>query len=330
MRFVRSAFAVVAAIAVLTAGVAAYADDSDASGSSSGRAGRKQPEPTSLSSLAVIEAGGGTFDADSSRLTLTDVTPTAVWFTDRPARRAGSYDVATVFSLFFDDQTPPNAALEYDQERSGRGVTVLEISMPSYDGDTGTLTLDAKILDDPEKDLHTGSALVDFSSRHDPMLPSSFTAPTLFVDSGLTEGEPTADGATTSAAHCEPRSFFPEFDTYLSVECTFEGDVKPWSPVDHDMNCNNYKDQYRFPEYVRRRPGDPPTIADEPFIDKHDTPTNRVHISWVATDSEVNKVGSRKATAIRISLGTNPDHGDQHYKVSVWCTVESGAWIIFG
>jgi hypothetical protein len=253
--------------------------------------------------LAVIEAGGGTFDADSSRLTLTDVTPTAVWFTDRPARRAGSYDVATVFSLFFDDQTPPNAALEYDQERSGRGVTVLEISMPSYDGDTGTLTLDAKILDDPEKDLHTGSALVDFSSRHDPMLPSSFTAPTLFVDSGLTEGEPTADGATISAAHCEPRSFFPEFDTYLSVECTFEGDVKPWSPVDHDMNCNAYKDQYRFPEYVRRRPGDPPTIADEPFIDKHDTEIRSQRVQTLVMVTHDESIAARADRVVRLADG---------------------------
>ncbi|PRW33226.1 hypothetical protein C2E21_7855 [Chlorella sorokiniana] len=83
----------------------------------------------------IKEAGGGTYT-----LTLTGTPPTAVAFSDRPARTAVTIPVQEVWQrLNASDANPVNAALTY---RSGDGdkVTLVEISSAEHNPDEATLT----------------------------------------------------------------------------------------------------------------------------------------------------------------------------------------------
>jgi hypothetical protein len=153
-----------------------------------GPAAAQGPPPTTvpaedapLSVLAVVDAAGGRATKDT--LTLTGVEPRATWFSDRPNREVGSYSIAELVDVFFDDQAPPNAALEFAGAGARNDVVIIELSDPRYDKRAQRLRFAMSVLEDPDAELGSGSGLDGHAARHDGRVPRSFDAVTLFVDS---------------------------------------------------------------------------------------------------------------------------------------------------
>jgi hypothetical protein len=98
------------------------------------------------------------------KLILSDVQPSTVCFTDRPARLAGSMPTAAFIPLwntgkdsFLKD--PPNANLSVFKDGEVSDL-VVELSNPTYDGDT--LTYDVKVLEgDPAIEGGACSLFID-------------------------------------------------------------------------------------------------------------------------------------------------------------------------
>ncbi|MCL4245514.1 MAG: hypothetical protein KJ002_10350 [Candidatus Dadabacteria bacterium] len=105
--------------------------------------------------LFVQTATGVTF-ADG-KMTLTGLSPSMIFFSDRPERMAGHVPV-TQFLKIWDEgkdsfkNDPPNAAVSILGEKEGGTDVIVEISNPSL-SEKGELTYDVKILDGtpPEK-----------------------------------------------------------------------------------------------------------------------------------------------------------------------------------
>jgi hypothetical protein len=98
--------------------------------------------------LFVQTADSMAFDADTSTLTLSGVSPVTLFFADRPERVAGNMTTAR-FIPFWSEGTdsflkdPPNADLSIIENGSLR-QTVVELRDPALDGDT--LTYIVKII----------------------------------------------------------------------------------------------------------------------------------------------------------------------------------------
>lgn len=138
--------------------------------------------PSRRSLLGVVNASGGTYD--DGTLTLTGVSPNGVWFTDRPARQAGTTSVEDLLPLFFDETAPPNAAVEFSADDES-GVAIVELSDPSWDDETGELSFDAATIAEVEPErLIEHPSLAAHVADNDGELPASFGPAALFIDSG--------------------------------------------------------------------------------------------------------------------------------------------------
>jgi hypothetical protein len=139
--------------------------------------------PPQVPLLGVLNAGGGTFE--DGTLTLTEVDPSGVWFTDRPVREAGTAGLDAFTELFFSREDPPNAALEIAGADESGDVAVVELSDPKVDAEAGTVSFSATLIapDDAEAIVaHPG--LAGYASRNDKTIPASFGANALFFDAG--------------------------------------------------------------------------------------------------------------------------------------------------
>jgi hypothetical protein len=145
----------------------------------------KTTPPLSLSRtvLGVVNANGGAFDGQ--RLTLTGVQPFVTWFTDRPMRRAGLYDIPGLIEGFFAGQAPPNAAIEVIGADASRDVAILELSAPQYSPRTRRLVFAAKRIpvDEASGFSIKHPVLGDFAARNDAALPKRLGKVVMFVDS---------------------------------------------------------------------------------------------------------------------------------------------------
>lgn len=130
--------------------------------------------------LGVVSARGGSFDG--KHLTLTGVQPQLTWFSDRPARRAGLLDTASLEEAFFARQVPPNAALVLDGSPASRDVVVVELSKARYDSNEHRLSFATKVVkpDDVFRVVHP--RLSEFADRSDAKIPKRFDASALFID----------------------------------------------------------------------------------------------------------------------------------------------------
>jgi hypothetical protein len=134
--------------------------------------------------LFVLDATGGTSstDGDTTTLTLTGVEDGVVAFTDRPDREVSTETPAEFVGLWdergFAD-TPPNAALDLGND----DIVVVEITDPTWDVDTSTLTMGATVLD-PDTTASGQTATTGD-------LPASFGAVSLFVDAAGSPSVPT-------------------------------------------------------------------------------------------------------------------------------------------
>lgn len=111
-------------------------------------------------------------------LTLHGVSPKTVYFSDRPLRIAGQAEIeAFLAGLGFDDDNPPNAALEILGAGDEGDVAVVELRDPRYDAAAGTLTYDVTLL----ADAATGAPAF-FAERADATPPAEFGEAALFID----------------------------------------------------------------------------------------------------------------------------------------------------
>jgi hypothetical protein len=111
-------------------------------------------------------------------LTLEGHSGQTVYFSDRPERIVGSVPSEDFLdTLGFEIDNPPNAALVAEFE-AGQGVIVMELMMPTYDEEAGTLTYGVEGLG-----TFAGSGLEpvarDQVVEH---LPAEFGAAALFID----------------------------------------------------------------------------------------------------------------------------------------------------
>jgi hypothetical protein len=133
--------------------------------------------------LFVQSARSGTLEAVEGQegryvLTLRGVAPKTIYFSDRPLRIAGQADLeAFLAGLGFDDDNPPNAALELLGSDESGDVAVLELREPRYDAAAGTLTYDVTLL----RDVDSGAPAF-FAERADAELPAQFDECALFID----------------------------------------------------------------------------------------------------------------------------------------------------
>jgi len=138
--------------------------------------------PPAASLLYVQTAGSGTFEpldgsADRYRLVLNDVSPSVVYFSDRPYRIAGHVPTADFLKkLGFGGALDPNAAIDIAEGTPESDLIVAALTKPVYDAQRGTLTYEITVLDTPRE------GLAAFSQRMDKRLPPRFGAVALFVD----------------------------------------------------------------------------------------------------------------------------------------------------
>ena len=106
--------------------------DAKSSSSTSSKSSNTKPAPTLLFTLqsdsAFLQLGdAGDPDPDLGTLTLEGVAPTAVWFAERPDRRAGALPTATLASAALD------IVADDDDEDEERQIDASSSSSPSSD-----------------------------------------------------------------------------------------------------------------------------------------------------------------------------------------------------
>jgi len=111
-------------------------------------------------------------------LTLNDVTPNTIYFSDRPERISGQVSMQEFLNgLGFLEDNPPNAAIEMLDDEGNADVLVVELFSPEYDVETGVLTYEVSIL----QDEHTGG-LAHYNDSKSVEIVESFDGVALFID----------------------------------------------------------------------------------------------------------------------------------------------------
>lgn len=131
--------------------------------------------------------------ADTYTLTLTGVPEETVWFADRPDRMAGM--VATekfVDGRAFSPADPPNGAL-VAQTSIGQDTLVVELRTPTYDAGTRTVTYEAQVIDNYQREGLTFLA----QQQNDHKIDQQFKAGSLFIDQLTCK----PDGSGCSSGH---------------------------------------------------------------------------------------------------------------------------------
>jgi hypothetical protein len=149
-----------------------------------------QPAPQKPQKVLFVQsAGQGTLvpvkgSQNELVLILRDVTPSTLWFTDRPARESGS--VATedaITRIGFDNNSPgssdgpPNAVLSLQDSTEAHDMLAVTLRNPKYDATAKTLQYSVTKLPDV-----TNASLPVPVQQLDTSLPRKFGHATLFID----------------------------------------------------------------------------------------------------------------------------------------------------
>ena len=111
-------------------------------------------------------------------LTLNNVNPSTIYFSDRPERITGQVSMQEFLDgLGFAEDNPPNAAIEIMNNEGTADVLVVELFSPKYDTETKVLTYEVTIL----KDTTTGG-LAHYNEKKSVDVITSFDAVALFID----------------------------------------------------------------------------------------------------------------------------------------------------
>jgi hypothetical protein len=173
-----------AAVTTTGAGVAAVALGAAGLGS---RVGAQEASPVTDQAAEVtllfVQSGGATTltpgDGDIHTLTMTGVTGQTLYFSDRPARIAGTMPTEELVAIWAETfaSSAPNGAL-IGHSADGEEAVVVELLDPVYDEAAGTLTYQIRILDADE--------IGDRTFEHEPLTaldtPRDYTEAHLFID----------------------------------------------------------------------------------------------------------------------------------------------------
>jgi len=130
--------------------------------------------------LFVQNANSGTFiksDNETYTLSLNDVSPQTIYFTDRPRKNVGQVEMQKFLDgLCFKSNDPPNAAIEILNGNKEEDVVIVELSDPVYNKTSKILKYTAKILN------NINHSLSIYNERRDKSIPTSFNEVALFID----------------------------------------------------------------------------------------------------------------------------------------------------
>jgi len=156
----------------------------------------KSPSPVSshVSELLFTQdAQSGTFVRKSEGtyiLTLNDIAPHVLFFTDRPDRSVGDMDMETFTKTLWETKGKPdlpNAILTtYDPEKQHVQAVVVTLTEPTYDTSIGRVSYIATVLPNGFTHKLQGQSLDDF--------PSTLIKPTLFIDGAKLSGQTVNEG----------------------------------------------------------------------------------------------------------------------------------------
>ncbi|MDX1402799.1 MAG: hypothetical protein R3245_12820, partial [Kiloniellales bacterium] len=125
--------------------------------------------------LFVQSAESMSFDPDTNKLTLKNVSPVTVFFTDRPERIAGNMNTAKFVPFWSEGKDsfksdPPNADISILEGKELK-QTVVELQDPMLDGDTLTYTVEVLKGEMPTAGTEV-AVFIDIIGR--PLTPLSF------------------------------------------------------------------------------------------------------------------------------------------------------------
>jgi uncharacterized protein YjbI with pentapeptide repeats len=148
--------------------------------------GGRNPREGKVSLLYVVDAGEGALKPGKGTgapfvLSLRSVSRNAVWFSDRPARRSGSFPsrgLAEGWRAFGFAADPPNSALTFEDRRGIDHTFILELSHPRYRSKARSLVFDAR----PVEGAKAGNNLREHARVAERPSPRRFGSASLFVD----------------------------------------------------------------------------------------------------------------------------------------------------
>jgi len=111
-------------------------------------------------------------------LTLNNVDPMTIFFSDRPRRDVGQVPIEKFIpGLCFEEENPPNAAVEIFEGAEEADVVVGELRKPKYNKQEKTLQYEVRIIHD-----EATRGLSIYNKRKDKALPEKFGHVSLFID----------------------------------------------------------------------------------------------------------------------------------------------------
>ena len=132
--------------------------------------------------LFVQNAHSGSFvpvagEENLYTLTLENVAPQTIFFSDRPERIVGQVENQPFLDgMCFTEENPPNAAIVVLDADENEDVAVVELFDPVYNAEAKTLRYRALVLQEPDH------SYAEYNERHDGTMPESFGSAALFID----------------------------------------------------------------------------------------------------------------------------------------------------
>lgn len=138
-------------------------------------------EQEKVTYMFVQEAAEGSLvpEGDGSyRLTLREVIPYTVYFSDRPYTNAGNTPMKEFLDRFcWDPENPPNAAVVLREADASEDILVVQLLSPEYNAAKAILSYKLRPLKD-----YRGKGLAYYHAGRDESIPQSFGTVSLFID----------------------------------------------------------------------------------------------------------------------------------------------------
>jgi len=117
---------------------------------------------------------------DYFTLTLKNIAPVTIYFSDRPKRISGQIEMGKFIQEVFKSMKndPPNATIEIFEGRASEDVLIIELMNGTYDKAKKELVYEVRIL----KDKKQINGLAHYLSRNDAKLPEKFGVVGVFID----------------------------------------------------------------------------------------------------------------------------------------------------
>ena len=164
----------------------------------------QQQKPPEVSLLYVQTATSGTFEPiagsnNKYRLVLSGVSPSVVYFSDRPNRLAGHIsEEAFLKGIGFGGKLDPNAAIDIQGGAADSDLIVVKLDKPAYDASSGMLSYEISILETAREGLQM------FSRRMDKQIPAHFGSVAVFIDSAPCQNRACGSGVFGMTQYGDP------------------------------------------------------------------------------------------------------------------------------